>query len=118
MAMLNYCVARIFQAVHLCTWTFNSGCLALTTGGGARLVDEAVLEALGLGHQLLGAAVAHAAGRRVADQIAVVDLEDDRLNQACAQGQALRGAVLAAGRQGPAAGSGGLLCTSRPGDAR
>ncbi len=59
----------------------------LGLGQGARLVDQAVLEALGLGHELLGAAVAVPAGRRVADQVAVMHLEQHRLDQACAGGE-------------------------------
>ena len=47
------------------------------------LVDEPVLEALGLGDQLLRAAVAIARGRGVADQVAVIYLKYDRLDEAC-----------------------------------
>ncbi len=54
------------------------------------LVDEPVLEALGLGNQLLGAAVAHAARRGMPDQLPVSDLKDNCLDQPCAQRPALQ----------------------------
>lgn len=52
-------------------------------GDPAHLVDQAILEALGLGHELLGAAVAVARGGGVTDQVPIVHLKDHCLDQAC-----------------------------------
>ena len=49
----------------------------------AYLVDKPILEALGLWHQLLGAAIPVAGWSGVPDQIPVIDLKDHRLNKAC-----------------------------------
>ena len=48
----------------------------------AHLVDEAVLVALGLGHKLLGTAVAVAGAGGIANEVAVVDFEQDSLDEA------------------------------------
>lgn len=47
------------------------------------LVDEPVLEALGLGHQFFCAAVPVAGWSGVPNQIPVIYLKDDRLDQPC-----------------------------------
>ena len=54
--------------------------------GGACLIYKPVLEALGLGHQLLCAAVSVACWSGVPDEVPVIDLKDDSLNQACTTG--------------------------------
>lgn len=56
----------------------------------ADLVDEAVLKALGLGHELLGAAVAVPRRRGVSYEIPVIDLEDHRLNETCSVASTFR----------------------------